>query len=145
VIQRNATTLLKHVNDLMDVAKLDAGKQHIRYARVDLARDLRLVAAHFDALAPQRSIAYVITAPDALDAEVDPEQFERILQNLLANAFKFTPPGGRITCALEVGGNDWLRLSGAGQRPRVDPAMRSAIFERFRQEQGGTTREFGGT
>src|ERR1700730_6561735 len=145
VIHRNATTLLKHVNDLLDIAKRSAGKQGVNCAGVDVARDVRLVAAHFDALAPQRSTAYVITSPAALEAEVDPEKLERIVQNLLANAFKFTPSGGRITCALEVVGDDRLRLSVQDTGPGVKPEMRTAIFERFRQGEGGTKRHFGGT
>ena len=51
VIQRNAATLLTHVNDLLDVAKLDAGKQTVNYARVDVAQEVRTIAAHFDSLA----------------------------------------------------------------------------------------------
>jgi PAS domain S-box-containing protein len=145
VIRRNAATLLKHVNDLLDISKLDAGKVMVSYARIDLAREVRTVAAHFDALAPQRSLAYVIAAPDALEAEVDPDKFDRILLNLLSNAFKFTPAGGRIRCALEAHGEGRVLLSVQDSGPGVAPELREAIFERFRQAQGGTTREFGGT
>lgn len=145
VIQRNATTLLKHVNDLLDLSKLDAGRHTVEYARVDLARQVRAGAAHFDALAPQRSLSYVITAPDTLQAEVDPDKFDRILLNLLSNAFKFTPAGGRIRCGLEAVGPDRVLLSVQDSGPGVKPEMRATIFERFRQAQTGTTREFGGT
>ncbi len=145
VIQRNAATLLKHVNELLDVAKLDAAKMTVNYVRMDLAREVRTVAAHFEALAPRQSLAYVIATPDALEAEVDPEKFDRILLNLLSNAFKFTPAGGRIGCALELKGDDRLLLSVQDSGPGVRPEMRAGIFERFRQAQGGTTREFGGT
>ena len=145
VIQRNATTLLKHVNDLLDLSKLDAGRHAVEYARVDLARQVRAGAAHFDALAPQRSLSYVITAPDTLQAEVDPDKFDRILLNLLSNAFKFTPAGGRIRCCLEAIGPDRVLLSVQDSGPGVKPEMRATIFERFRQGQTGTTREFGGT
>src|SRR3990167_7825142 len=145
VIHRNAATLLKHVNDLLDLAKLDAGKMPVNYARVDLARPVRTIAAHFDALAQQRSLSYVITTPDTLEAEVDPEKFDCILLNLLSNAFKFTPVGGRIRCALELSGNDRLLLSVQDSGSGVTPEMRATIFDRFRQAQGGTTREFGGT
>jgi PAS domain S-box-containing protein len=145
VIQRNATTLLKHVNDLLDLSKLDAGRHTVEYARVDLARQVRAGAAHFDALAPQRSLSYVITAPDTLQAEVDPDKFDRILLNLLSNAFKYTPAGGRIRCGLEAIGPDRVLLSVQDSGPGVKPEMRTTIFERFRQAQTGTTREFGGT
>ena len=50
MIQRNATTLLKHVNDLLDLSKFDAGHHTVDYARVDLARRVRAGAAHFDGL-----------------------------------------------------------------------------------------------
>ena len=145
VIHRNAATLLKHVNDLLDLAKLDAGKVTVNYARVDLARPVRTIAAHFDALAPQRSLSYVVETPARLEAEVDPEKFERILLNLLSNAFKFTPAGGRIRCALELSQGNRLLLSVQDSGPGVRPEMRAAIFDRFRQAQGGTTRDFGGT
>ncbi len=145
VIQRNASTLLRHVNDLLDLSKLDAGRHTVEYARVDLARQVRAGAAHFDALAPQRSLSYVITAPDTLQAEVDPDKFDRILLNLLSNAFKFTPAGGRIRCGLEGIGPDRVLLSVQDSGPGVKPEMHATIFERFRQGQTGTTREFGGT
>lgn len=145
VIQRNAASLLRRVNDLLDLAKLDAGKMHVDYARVDLAREVRVVAAHFDALAPQRSLSYAIETPDTLEADIDAEKFGRILLNLLSNAFKFTPPGGRIRCALEFSGTEHLLLSVQDSGPGVQPAMRDEIFDRFRQAQGGTTRDFGGT
>ncbi|MAZ09936.1 MAG: histidine kinase [Sutterellaceae bacterium] len=145
VIHRNAATLLKHVNDLLDLAKLDAGKMTVNYARVDLARAVRTIAAHFDALASQRSLSYVITTPDTLEAEVDPEKFDCILLNLLSNAFKFTPARGRIRCALELSGKDRLLLSVQDSGSGVPPEMHATIFDRFRQAQGGTTREFGGT
>ena len=144
VIHRNASTLAKHVNDLLDLAKFDAGKMALKYARVDLAHAVRQVAAHLDALVPQRSISYVISTPDFLLAEVDPEKFDRILLNLLSNAFKFTPAGGRIKCTLELSGASRLLLSVQDSGPGVQPEMRAAIFDRFLQAQGGTTRDFGG-
>jgi PAS domain S-box-containing protein len=145
VIHRNTSTLAKHVNDLLDLAKFDAGKMALNYARVDLARSVRQVAAHFDALAAQRGLSYMICAPEVLEAEADPEKFDRVLLNLLSNAFKFTPDGGRIRCTLAMSGADRFLLSVQDSGPGVKPKMRVAIFDRFRQAQGGTTREFGGT
>ena len=76
---------------------------------------------------------------------MDPDKFDRILLNLLSNAFKFTPVGGRIRCGLEAIGPDRVLLSVQDSGPGVKPEMRATIFERFRQGQTGTTREFGGT
>ena len=68
-----------------------------------------------------------------------------MLLNLLSNAFKFTPSGGRIRCALERSGDDRALLSVQDSGPGVPVPMRAAIFERFHQGQQGTTRDFGGT
>ena len=145
VIHRNAATLLGHVDDLLDLAKLDAGKMGLTYARIDLAQALRRVAEQFHVLAPRRSMLYVIAIPETLEAEVDPGKVERVLLNLLSNAFKFTPAGGRIRCALAAGANGSLVLSVQDSGPGVPPDMRRAIFERFRQASGGTRRDTGGT
>ena len=144
VIRHNAATLLKHVNDLLDLAKLDAGKMTMDYVDLDLARLVRTTAAHFDALAPQKSIAYAVMTPDVLRVEVDPEKLERVLLNLLSNAFKFTPPGGRVQCTVNTDKERFalaVQDSGLG----IPSEIRDSIFERFRQAQGGTTREFSGT
>lgn len=133
VVHRNASTLLKHVNSLLDLAKVDAGKMILNRVRLDLRRVVRTVAAHFDALAPQHSISYVVDTPESLVADVDPEKFEDILLNLLSNAFKFTPDGGRIRCTLESVGRDRALISVQDSGPGIRPELRSAIFDRFQQ------------
>jgi PAS domain S-box-containing protein len=145
VIYRNASTLLKHVNSLLDLAKVDAGKMTLNYMRIDFVRLLRTVAAHFDALAPQRLISYVIETPDFLEAEVDPERCEQIILNLLSNAFKFTPDGGRIRCTLKLNNETRLLLSVQDSGPGVDPALGSKIFERFQQAKNSSDYPLGGT
>ncbi|MBL8350215.1 MAG: PAS domain S-box protein [Burkholderiaceae bacterium] len=145
VIQRNAATLLGHVNDLLDLAKVDAGKMVPSYVRVDLARALRHIAEQFHALAPQQRLQYVIAMPERLEAEVDLGQLERVLLNLLSNAFKFTPAGGRIRCALEAGARGSFVLSVQDSGPGVPVAMRRTVFERFSQGTGGSAHAVGGT
>ena len=146
VIQRNAATLLKHVNDLLDLARHDARQLSVDHARIDLAARFRLVAEQFRVLAAPRALSYVVAAPPRLQAEVDPDKFDRVLLNLLSNAFKFTPPGGRIRCELQAaaqGTRALLVVQDSG--PGIPPELQRAVFERFRQAQSGTTREFGGT
>ena len=145
VVRRNASMLLKHVNDLLDITKLDAGKMAAVYGETDLAALVRTLAGHFEALAPQRGIAFVIDAPGSLMAEVDADKVERVLLNLLSNAFKFTPDGGRVRCALSEGAGGRALLSVQDSGPGVQPELREAIFQRFRQGDGGSTRQFGGT
>jgi signal transduction histidine kinase len=145
VVQRNAAILLKHVNDLLDVSKLDAGKMTVNYVQVDLAALIRLIAGHFEALAPQRQISYKVETPPHAWAEIDPEKIERVLLNLLSNAFKFVPSGGRVRCRLEATAGGTAEISVENSNGGVQPELREVIFERFTRAQGGTTREFAGT
>ena len=144
VMERNARLLLRHVNDLLDVAKLDAERMALQVADADLARLLRLTASHFEALAQERGIAFTVQAPPALLARIDPEKVQRAVFNLLANAFKFTPAGGRIRLVLDAT-TDSVTVAVGDSGPGVPPALRDAIFESFRQGHGDATRPFGGT
>src|SRR5262252_804730 len=144
VVMRNARSLLKTVNDLLDVSKLEAGKLSPEYVRVDLSKVVRLACSLFEGIARERSVDYTVQVPDALPAEVDPEMIQRVLLNLLSNAFKFGAVGGRIACVLETAGtNAGLQVQDNG--PGIPIEMRERIFERFIQVEGEVTRRHGGT
>ncbi|GAB4234600.1 MAG: ATP-binding protein [Elainellaceae cyanobacterium] len=161
IVNRNARLLLKQVNDLLDISKMEAGKMALNYAQVDLAQLLRLTCANFDGLAQEKHINLTIEAPEVLPGQVDALKVERILLNLLSNAFKFTPDGGTICCTLKTD-QVTLRSTDAASSPAQAPVrrailsvqdsgpgvpveLRQTIFERFSQGEGGTTRRFGGT
>ena len=160
VVDRNARLLLKQVNDLLDVSKLEAGKMEINYTGLDLAQLVRLTAANFDGVAQERQISFTVETPESLLAQVDAQKVQRILLNLLSNAFKFTPEDGSISCVLSTSKTDQsldaapseenvlveraviaIQDSGSG----VPNHLRERIFERFSQGDGGSTRRFGGT
>ena len=154
VVARNARLLLRHVNDLLDVAKLEARKMQVHYQPVNLAELVRHTAEHFDALARERRVAFVVDTPDTLGAQLDAEKVQRILLNVLSNAFKFTPAGGSITVLLSETpatggaagpGADRAVISVLDSGSGVPVDQREAIFERFRQGLVGATRRFGGT
>lgn len=141
---RNARLLYRHVTDLLDAAKLESGRMGVDWARFDLAQTVRLMASHFDSLARERNIELGVEAPPMLVGEADGEKLQRILINLLANAFKFTPDDGHIRLRLEASGTG-ARLEVEDDGPGVPADMRAAIFERFRQVDGGVRRRHGGT
>ncbi|HIK15823.1 MAG TPA: response regulator [Leptolyngbyaceae cyanobacterium M33_DOE_097] len=161
IVDRNARLLLKQVNDLLDVSKLEAGRMAVNYAQVDLAQLVRLTAANFDGLAQEKSITLTIDAPASLSAQIDAAKVQRILLNLISNAFKFTPDGGTIRCMLKTAQAETTSTDGVSTRsqtqgdrvifsvqdsgPGVPVELRETIFERFSQGEGGTTRRFGGT
>lgn len=145
VIERSARLLLGHVNDLLDVAKLDAGRLAVTYVETDLVRLVRNAAGGFEALAREHRVAVALEAPDRLPAEVDADKLARILVNLLANAFTFTPDGGSVRCAVAETGPDTVTIQVRDSGPGVPLAKREVIFERFRQGEEGDDRRFGGT
>jgi len=144
VVARNARMLLKHVNDLLDMSKLEAGKLKIELQDADVAAQVRFLASHFAVLAAERGIQYRVDANEVCVAAVDPDKLQRVLMNLLGNAFKFVPAGGSVRCALGHSAAE-LTVSVEDSGPGVKPELRQAIFERFRQGDGGINRKASGT
>ncbi|MEV4129574.1 response regulator [Nocardia sp. NPDC049707] len=145
VIVRNAQVLLGQVNDLLDAAQLEAGALRLEYARVDVVDLVRLSAAFFETIALDRRIEFRVEAADQpVWADVDPEHVQRILVNLLSNAFKFTSDGGSVRCTIR-GVEDRIVVEIADSGPGIPVAQRDAVFERFRQVDGGASRLVGGT
>ncbi len=143
VVQRSSRTLLKQVNDLLDLAKLESGRMEVQYSQLDLARLVRRTLANFDSIADEREMKLIYEVPDELTVQVDADKIERILLNLLSNAFKFTPDGGTVRCALRKNVDQAvIEVSDSG--PGIPVEMREVVFERFRQLDGRATRRFGG-
>jgi len=148
-IRRNAHTLLSHVNDLLDVAKMESGEMKPQYARVDLAYLVRVTAGNFETLAQDRGIELKVEAPDVIPAQVDPAKLQRVLVNLLSNALKFTPQQGVVHLLLELRpdaeGAQRAVIQVRDSGPGIPPEFREKVFERFHQIEGGATRRYQGT
>ena len=143
-LEGNSQALLKQVNNLLDLAKVDFGNMQLAYSRFDASSWGRRVAAHFEFAAHQRSITLEVVAPGSLPLEADREKLERVLVNLLSNALKFTPDGGRIIVRLETRGESTV-LSVADSGPGVPPDERESVFERFQQARNAQADGHGGT
>ena len=145
VIARNARMLLKHVNDLLDMSKLEAGKLKIELQDTDVAALVRFLASHFAVLAAERKIDYVVERGRAVrggrrsrQAAARPDEPAwRTRSSSSRTAAAFAARSGNRRRELTVSVDD----SGPG----VKPELRQAIFERFRQGDGGTNRKTGGT
>ncbi len=144
VIIRNGRLLLKHVNDLLDVARLEAGKITPSYVAFNLGAMIRSIACNFDGLARDKDILFSMEFSDALILQADPNMVQRVLLNLISNAFKFTPKGGAISISAEKQDADML-ISVKDTGPGVPLELREAIFERFKQGEDHMTKRFGGT
>lgn len=144
VVQRNALLLLRQVNDLLALAQLDGGQMTLNVTQVDLAQLLRECAAHFEALAQERQLAFTVEGPPSLLAYLDAEKIQHICFNMLSNALKFTPTRGTVHCVLSQEGERGI-IAVHDSGPGVKPELRQVIFERFRQGEDTLTRRVGGT
>jgi signal transduction histidine kinase len=143
-VQRNAQLLQRHVDDLLDVARLEAGQLGMKRERVDLSQLAGRTADYFCAAAEARQMRLQLALQPGLLVLGDADQLQRVLVNLLGNALKFTPDGGVIRLALHAA-DKRLLLEVQDSGPGVPPAQRETIFERFSQGDGGATRRHGGT
>jgi signal transduction histidine kinase len=140
----NSRSLLKQVNDLLDLARLESGRMELHHVELDAAAWLRRIGSQFEFVAGQRQIGFSVQAPPQLSAQADFDKLERVLVNLLSNAFKFTPAGGTVAvCLQERDGR--LQLTVADSGPGIAEAERERVFERFRQVEDGDTRRYGGS
>ncbi|MBV0882004.1 response regulator [Noviherbaspirillum sp. L7-7A] len=144
LISRNGRSLLRHVNDLLDIAKLESHDMQPQRTRFDLQPWLTDIAAQFEQVASQRGLRFDVAADEAMLIEADPDMIERVVINLLSNAVKFTPAGGEVRLRLARGdGNVVITVADSG--PGIAEEARELIFERFRQADGSITRQYGGT
>jgi signal transduction histidine kinase len=142
---RSGVKLIKLIDDLLDLSKLEESRLRLRLEEHDLVAYLRDLLTQVRSLAQRKSIAlhFESNAQKSL-VWCDLERIERVVINLLSNATKFTPAGGNV----------WLRLDDDGPRVRIEvrddgpgfpPELASRVFERFFQVDMGDTRKFGGT
>lgn len=150
-IQRSGKTLLEMINDILDLAKVEAGKMQVRPVGFQIAS---LVLAQCDAvrgLADDKNIDLQVDIKSGLgDVWQDQTKIQQILTNLLSNAIKFTPEGGLITVTAGAVDPDRFYVSVADTGVGIAEEDLQVIFEKFRQSrtvvQGdGLTREYSGT
>lgn len=103
IMRRNAARLLALVNQLLDLSRLESGKLQLQLQSADLHRTLRTVAGSFESLADQKQIEFKVDIPNTpLWAKFDPDKLEKIVGNLLSNAFKFTPEEGKVELRITI-------------------------------------------
>ena len=142
-IRANAYVLLKRVEELLQVSRLDGGHLELEPRDVDVARLVRSSCEGFASVAELREQRLVIEAPPRLLARLDEEKVLSVVSNLLANALKYAPPGGIVRCTVADAG-ERLRIEVADSGPGVDDGLRETIFERYRRGAGSAARP-GGT
>ena len=150
-IHRLGTDLLRIINDVLEMAKIQAGRLEAQPGPVPVARLVQDAEAAFRPAAEHKGLRLVAEVSPEVAAELytDEHLVQRVLRNLLANAVKFTPGGAiriRVSAAEPVPGTTpevCFAVSDTGIG--ISPHLHKLIFEPFRQADSGTTRTYGGT
>ena len=132
LILRNAQRLLNTVNDLLDVAKLEDGKYVPHFQKIDASIIFKMTCSLFEERAQSLGIKLKIQSPKTLTAVIDPEMFQRIILNILSNAFKYAPQSKEIVCLLKSE-KDNLSFTIQDQGSGIPTTLRDVIFERFKR------------
>jgi len=144
-IKRSARGLLQLIDDLLQLAKSDAGKLEFHPTQVDLNELLPMVISSARAMAGKTPMELLLAADDGLPCiTTDRGKLNQILINLLSNAVKFTPEGGRITVRASRVGGDKVAVAVADTGVGIAEADLSRVFDEFRQVDGSTERSYGG-
>jgi signal transduction histidine kinase/ligand-binding sensor domain-containing protein/CheY-like chemotaxis protein len=129
--RRNAGRVLELIDQLLEVARLEVGSTPLRAQRVELCTFVAQLGEAFRPLAERRSVALDLELPEApLTVYADPAHLERVLANLLSNAFKFTCSGGTVRLTVEAAPGA-ARISVHDDGPGITAADLPHIFDRF--------------
>jgi signal transduction histidine kinase len=144
VIERNAEAQHQLIRDLLDVSRIISGKLRLKTRQVGLAPIIEAALDSVRQAADAKAIRLGAEYDDETDIVTgDPDRLQQVIWNLLSNAIKFTPKGGAVGVRVERYGSDVrVRVSDTGQG--IAPEFLPHVFERFRQQDGSTTREHGG-
>jgi two-component system CheB/CheR fusion protein len=143
-IERSTKMQVKLIDDLVDVSRIVTGKMRVDLQPVDLVGAVQSSVDSLAALAGRRDIELRVSVDQALGPIAgDRIRLEQVVLNLVGNAIKFTPEGGRVDVLLEsANGLVHLKVSDTGMG--IDPAFLPHIFERLTQNDSSSTRPFSG-
>jgi PAS domain S-box-containing protein len=138
--------LLLLINDVLDLAKIEAGKMKFRSEPVDLAATVHEVTDILRGLAAEKRIRIGVELSPALPTvTIDPAKFKQVLYNYLSNAIKFTPEKGAVTVRIQPEGDDRLRLEVEDTGIGIAPKDIHRLFVEFQQLDSGPTKKYSGT
>lgn len=144
IIDRNARAQTQLIDDLLDVSRIISGRLRLNVGNIDIASvsEMAVESVRLAAEAKGVTLDAHIEAPKGI-VTGDAERIQQVIWNLLNNAIKFTNKGGSVALAVN-GEGDTLRIRVDDTGQGVDPKFLPYIFERFKQQDGTTTRAKGG-
>jgi len=141
MILRNSDRLLGLINQILDLSKLESGEIKLQVAETDIIKYFKGIVLSFSSLAESKKVDLNFTSSEnSLMGYVDRDKLEKIVTNLLSNAFKFTPEGGVVevsipplpaASALTKGGTRGVEIVVSNTGPHIPPDQLKKIFDRF--------------
>lgn len=157
VMTKNAKRLQQLINQLLDLSKLESGKLTLHLKKGDIFRFVKAIAASFSSMGQSNKVQYIQNIPEeTVFAYFDPDNLEKIISNLLSNAFKFTESYGKVIIEaqasfsseeIETGSEDglaengWLHIQVQDTGRGIKAHHLSKLFDRFYQADDSDTRE----
>lgn len=133
MVGRNGHRLLDLINQVLDVAKLEAGGMHLERSRLNAISYFKHIFFSFESLAEEKGISLSFDSKlDSLDTAFDIKKMERVIFNLLSNAVKFTPEGGQIEMSV-LRSSDHLKITISDTGLGINAEQLPYIFDRFYQ------------
>ena len=143
VIERNVTAQTKLIEELLDVSRITAGKMQLTLRPIALATVVQTVVDSVQPVAEKHGVQVSSLLDASADITGDADRLQQAVSNLLDNAIKFTPSGGRIDVSLErIDSTARLRVTDSGQG--IHPEFIPHVFDCFRQGDSTSTRKHGG-
>jgi signal transduction histidine kinase len=138
--------LLELITDLLDLAKIEAGRMEVRSEPLSLTDLFEGLTSIIKPLSEKKELSIVATVGrDVPIMQTDAAKLQQVLYNFLSNAIKFSPNAGRIDVKAERFEEDNVRIAVSDQGPGIELEKQSLIFEKFRQIDGSVTRQHSGT
>ncbi|MEL6837504.1 MAG: ATP-binding protein [Bacteroidota bacterium] len=143
LIERNTNRLQSLIDQLLELSKLETGKVYLKLGQGDVVQFVKVIAHSFESISESRGLSFNTSFPEALpDAFFDRDKLEKIISNLLSNAFKYTPDGGAVTLMVDYTDTHFvIEISDTGTGIAKEEMKR--IFERFYRVEGTETKGSG--
>ncbi|MBK7632259.1 MAG: response regulator [Ignavibacteriales bacterium] len=145
LVHRNANRLLGLVNQLLDISKIESGNMKLQTTPINIIPYLKALVLSFTSYAERKRISLnFVSDVDEIIVYIDKDKFEKIINNILSNAFKFTPDDGLIKVVVNQH-NENLKITVSDTGVGIPQEKLQKIFDRFYQVDGSHTREQEGT
>ncbi len=145
IAHTNSRRLMRLVNDILDIEKMDSGQTVFDFERVEVRPEVEHAIEANLAFAESRGVRIRLECADPIDdVRADSDRLTQVISNLLSNAIKFSSANGEVVVAIENGA-DVIRISVRDHGPGIPTEFKPHIFERFAQADATNARQRGGT